>query len=80
MLNLFRLSLRLVWPALIWFIDTNERPVHFYLAEPWTQAIPVVSFKVAFSSAPFGVLAETVKFYFAFLFPLVLKSATGNSN
>jgi hypothetical protein len=39
--------------------------VHFFLVEPWRQAIPVAPFKVPFSSVPFGVLAEIVKLFFA---------------
>jgi hypothetical protein len=42
--------------------------VHFYLAEPWRQAIPAVPFIAAFSSVPFGVLTEIVKLLLDFLF------------
>jgi hypothetical protein len=44
--------------------------IHFDLAKPQNRAIPIVSFKVSFSPAPFGVLTKTVKFFFAFLFSL----------
>jgi hypothetical protein len=44
--------------------------VHFYLAEPRRLTIPVVRFKVAFFSISLGVLAETAKLLFAFLFTL----------
>jgi hypothetical protein len=53
--------------------------VHFYLVEPRRQAIPVVPFKVAFSSVPFGVLTEIVKLLFAF-FHWALTSATGDNS
>jgi hypothetical protein len=50
------------------------------LAEPRRHAIPVVRFKVAFSSVRFGVLTETVKLLFTYFFNWAVRSATGNSN
>jgi hypothetical protein len=42
----------------------------FCLVELRIRAIPVVHFRLAFSSVPFGVFTETVKLLFALLFPL----------
>jgi hypothetical protein len=72
MLNLLKLALWVEPPVLIRFNDMKAW--WFILSRgTWGQVIPLIQFKVTFSSVPFGVLTETVKLLFAFLFPLVFE-------